>query len=32
MEYGLQMYSVRDITNDDLAGALKKVVANDYQR
>ena len=25
MEYGLQMYSVRDITNDDLAGALKKV-------
>ena len=25
MNYGLQMYSVRDITEKDLAGALKKV-------
>jgi sugar phosphate isomerase/epimerase len=25
MEYGLQMYSVRDFTDDDLDGALKKV-------
>ena len=25
MEYGLQMYSVRDITATDLEGALKQV-------
>ena len=31
MEYGLQMYSVRDITNDDLAGALKKVAEIGYK-
>jgi hypothetical protein len=24
MEYGLQMYSVRDITKDDLDGALER--------
>lgn len=31
MEYGLQLYSVRDITKDDLAGALKKVAALGYK-
>ncbi|GHU76781.1 sugar phosphate isomerase [Clostridia bacterium] len=30
MHLGLQMYSVRDITKDDLAGALKKVAAIGY--
>ena len=25
MKYGLQLYSVRDITKDDFEGALKKV-------
>ncbi len=31
MEYGLQMYSVRDITKDDLAGALKAVAEIGYK-
>lgn len=31
MEYGLQMYSVRDITANDLAGALKKVAEIGYK-
>ena len=31
MEYGLQMYSVRDITGNDLAGALKKVAEIGYK-
>ncbi|MBE6612544.1 MAG: sugar phosphate isomerase/epimerase [Ruminococcaceae bacterium] len=31
MEYGIQMYSVRDITKDDLAGALKKVAEIGYK-
>ncbi len=31
MEYGLQMYSVRDITKDDLAGAVKKVAKIGYK-
>ena len=30
MEYGLQMYSVRDITQDDLLGALSKVADLGY--
>ena len=29
--YGLQLYSIRDITNDDLAGALKKVAELGYK-
>lgn len=32
MQYGLQMYSVRDITKDDLAGAIKKVAKIGYKR
>ncbi|MBQ9785389.1 MAG: sugar phosphate isomerase/epimerase [Clostridia bacterium] len=31
MEYGLQLYSVRDITEKDLAGALKSVAALGYK-
>ena len=31
MNYGLQLYSVRDITKDDLEGALKKVAALGYK-
>ena len=31
MEYGLQMYSVRDITKDDLGGALKAVAETGYK-
>lgn len=31
MEYGLQMYSVRDITKDDLSGALEKVAKIGYK-
>lgn len=31
MEYGLQMYSVRDITKDDLPGALAKVAQIGYK-
>lgn len=31
MDYGLQMYSVRDITKDDLAGAVKKVAEIGYR-
>ena len=31
MEYGLQMYTVRDITKDDLAGAVKKVAQIGYK-
>lgn len=31
MDYGLQMYSVRDITDKDLCGALKKVAALGYK-
>lgn len=31
MNYGLQMYSVRDITEKDLAGALKKVAQIGYK-
>ena len=31
MEYGLQMYSVRDITKDDLAGAVRKVAQIGYK-
>lgn len=30
MKYGLQMYSVRDVTDKDLAGALKKVAEMGY--
>lgn len=30
-EYGLQMYSVRDITKDDLKGALKQVAEMGYK-
>ena len=30
MKYGLQMYSVRDITKDDLLGAIEKVGALGY--
>ena len=31
MEYGLQLYSVRDITGNDLAGALEQVAALGYR-
>ncbi|MBR6569581.1 MAG: sugar phosphate isomerase/epimerase [Clostridia bacterium] len=31
MEYGLQMYSVRDITQDDLPGAIAKVAQLGYK-
>lgn len=31
MEYGLQMYSVRDITKDDLPGAVAKVAQMGYK-
>lgn len=31
VEYGLQMYSLRDITKDDLKGALKKVADMGYK-
>ena len=31
MEYGLQMYSVRDITGEDLAGALQQVAQLGYR-
>jgi len=31
MDYGIQMYSVRDITKDDLKGALKKVAEMGYK-
>lgn len=31
MEYGLQLYSVRDITENDLAGALRQVAALGYK-
>lgn len=31
MDYGLQMYSVRDITGDDLKGALKQVAQLGYK-
>ncbi|MBE5767048.1 MAG: sugar phosphate isomerase/epimerase [Clostridiales bacterium] len=31
MEYGIQMYSVRDITEKDLAGAIKAVAAMGYK-
>lgn len=31
MEYGLQMYSVRDITNTDLEGALREVAKMGYK-
>lgn len=31
VEYGLQMYSLRDITKDDLRGALKKVAEMGYK-
>lgn len=31
MEYGLQMYSVRDITRDDLPGAIAKVAQIGYK-
>jgi sugar phosphate isomerase/epimerase len=31
MEYGLQLYSVRDITGEDLAGSLAKVAALGYR-
>ncbi len=31
MEYGIQMYSLRDITKDDLAGSLKKVAEIGYK-
>jgi len=31
MEYGLQLYSVRDITDKDMAGALKSVAAMGYK-
>ncbi|MBR5258216.1 MAG: sugar phosphate isomerase/epimerase, partial [Clostridia bacterium] len=31
MEYGLQMYSVRDITGRDLKGALKQVADIGYR-
>jgi len=32
MEYGLQLYSVRDITEKDLRGALEKVAAIGYKK
>ena len=31
MNYGIQMYSLRDITKDDLEGALGKVAAMGYK-
>ena len=31
MGYGLQLYSVRDITKEDLKGALKKVADLGYE-
>ena len=31
MEYGIQMYSVRDITKDDLRGALKRIADIGYR-
>ena len=31
MEYGIQMYSVRDITEKDLPGALKKMAEIGYK-
>jgi sugar phosphate isomerase/epimerase len=31
MEYGLQLYSVRDITGQDLAGAMQKVASLGYR-
>ena len=31
MEYGLQMYSLRDITGEDLKGALEKVSKIGYK-
>ena len=31
MEYGLQMYSVRDFTEKDLLGTLKKVAEIGYK-
>ena len=31
MEYGLQLYSVRDITGEDLEGALANVAALGYR-
>ena len=31
MEYGIQMYSVRDLTKDDLAGALRAVAEIGYK-
>ena len=31
MEYGLQMYSLRDITGEDLKGALEKVAKIGYK-
>ena len=31
MEYGLQLYSIRDITGNDLEGALKKVADLGYK-
>ena len=31
MEFGIQMYSLRDITKDDLEGALKKVAQQGYK-
>ena len=31
MNYGLQMYSVRDITKDDLPGAIAKVAQIGYK-
>ena len=31
MKYGLQMYSVRDVTETDLYGALKQVAALGYE-
>ena len=31
MKYGLQMYSVRDITKDDLPGAVAKVAQMGYK-
>ena len=30
VEYGLQMYSVRDLTKDDLEGALRQVAELGY--
>ena len=31
VEYGIQMYSLRDITKDDLKGALKQVAEMGYK-